>query len=142
MQLLREEYALHGYPFPERDIGERLGWLLHREELGAVWLLKDAGRVAGLLVLTYGFDLEFGGRLAVITDLYVRKRHRRKGVGAAAVRFAERFCRARGMAAIELQVEGANESARLFYQRMGFAWHDRVPMTKRLAEDRPRSRAV
>lgn len=132
MQLLREQYEHHGYPFSAADSSEAVSQLLDRGDLGAIWLLRNAEQIAGLMVLTFGFDIELGGRLAVLTDLYVVDAHRRKGLGTAAIRFAERFCRSHEMHALELQVERSNTEAIGFYKRLGFLAHDRGPMTKRL----------
>jgi GNAT superfamily N-acetyltransferase len=132
MPLLREQYVHHGYPFSESESSDVAGQLLDRSDLGGIWLLKDGQLVAGIMVLAFGYDIEFGGRLAVLTDLYVVEAHRRKGLGTAAIRFAECFCRSHEMRALELQVERSNAGAMAFYERLGFVAHDRVPMTKRL----------
>src|SRR5258708_39169291 len=123
--MLAEQCGPHGYPFSASEIAKAAGRLLDRDDLGRVWLLKERDRVAGLLVLTFGYDIEFGGQLAVITDLYVVETHRRKGLGTAAIHLAESFCRAQGIGALELQVERSNAMAMAFYQSLGFLAHDR-----------------
>ncbi len=82
--------------------------------------------------MTFGFDLEFGGRQATITDLYLEPRYRGKGVGREVLRLVEDFCKKSGVRALELQVSADNSRATRFYQRFGFQAHDRVPMSKQL----------
>jgi GNAT superfamily N-acetyltransferase len=129
---LRRGAVVGGYAFPPPDASVAIDELLADEEMGGIWLLKHRDLVVGVLVLTFGYDIEFGGPLAVITDLFVLQEHRRKGTGTAAVRFAEWFCRGRGIRALELQVERSNSAALAFYLKVGFEVHDRVPMTRRL----------
>src|SRR5262249_57587455 len=89
---------------------------------------------AGYLMLSFGFDLEFGGRLAGLTDLYIEARHRRKGIGREALAQAEECCRFCGVNAIELQVTRKNASVVDFYRSIGFQAFDRVPMRKRITQ--------
>ena len=132
MRVLGESYRYHGYTFPPPGASASIEELLADDETGVICLLKDGKLVVGLLVMTFGHDIEFGGRLAVLTDLYVLEKHRRKGMGTAAIRFAEEFCRRHGICALELQVERTNRAAQSFYRSAGFDAHDRVPMTRRL----------
>lgn len=130
--LVREYYAFDGIPFHEESIRRGLGQLLRDEALGVAWLIQHAGKPAGYSVLTFGFDLELGGRQATVTDLYLRPDARRRALGTAAIATIEAFLTARGISAYELQVERANHRARTFYERLGFRTHDRVPLTKRI----------
>src|SRR5258706_7511004 len=130
MRVLGESYEYHRYAFPPAGGSASVEELLAEDEIGGIWLLKDRELVIGLLVMTFGYDIEFGGRLAVIKDLYVREQHRRKGTGMAAVRFAEWFCRGRGIRALELQVDRSNSAPQAFYRKAGFEVHDRAPMTR------------
>jgi ribosomal protein S18 acetylase RimI-like enzyme len=82
--------------------------------------------------VSFWFDLEFGGRAAAITDLYLKAEHRRQGFGRKALQFVEAFCRQKGISALELQVEKRNAAARAFYIANGFVAHARIPMSKRL----------
>jgi ribosomal protein S18 acetylase RimI-like enzyme len=84
------------------------------------------------VIVCFWFDLEFGGRAAAITDLYLRREHRRQGIGRKALEFVEAFCRKAGISVVELQVEKGNAAARAFYKVNGFVAHDRIPMSKRL----------
>jgi ribosomal protein S18 acetylase RimI-like enzyme len=78
------------------------------------------------LIFTFGFDLEFGGRQATLTDLYIEAPHRRKGIGRTVLAQVEDFCRSCGLKAIELQVTSKNTRVLDFYRSVGFRAYDRA----------------
>src|SRR5918997_799998 len=94
------------------------------------YLLLSGGEVAGYVVITFGFSLEFRGRDAFIDELFVKDAFRGRGLGAATIRFAEGVCRGRGVRALHLEVERANTGAQSVYRRAGFKDHDRYLLTK------------
>src|SRR5262249_290710 len=87
-----------------------LSHLIANPSCGVVWLLNVEHEGAGYIVLTIGFSMEYGGLDALVDDLFVRSRFRRKGFGRAAL-------------------------ATLF----GFRGNDRQLFTMRLPRDPPRS---
>jgi diamine N-acetyltransferase len=128
-----EAYYRHdGIEFDPSSVRRGLVALLSNEALGGAWLMTMAGREVGYFVLTFGFDLEFGGRQATVTEIYIAPEHRRKGVGRAALVFVEETLRRLGIEAYELQVECDNVAARAFYAAFGMVEHTRVPLSKRL----------
>jgi ribosomal protein S18 acetylase RimI-like enzyme len=86
----------------------------------------------GYVILTFGGDLEFGGRQATVTDLYIIDGYRRLGLGSKILHFVEETCKELGIKALELQVERKNVAAQTFYCKLGFERHDRIPLSKRL----------
>jgi ribosomal protein S18 acetylase RimI-like enzyme len=79
------------------------------------------GRAIGYFVLTWGFSLERGGKMALLDELYVVPEARGRGAGRAAIGAATDAARAAGCGAIVLEVDQANVRAREFYRRAGFA---------------------
>src|SRR5437016_7825415 len=77
--LIHAYYDHDRIPFDQAAIRRGLGQLLADASLGGAWLLRDGGATVGYFVLTFGFDLEFGGRQATLTDLYLAPTHRRRG---------------------------------------------------------------
>jgi ribosomal protein S18 acetylase RimI-like enzyme len=104
--------------------------LLGDPSLGGVWLIEDAGPI-GYTVVTYGYDLEFGGRDAYITEIWIDEAHRDRGAGTAALELLAAEVRARGVRALHLQVRPDNPAVRL-YDRAGFVRSPRIVMTRRL----------
>jgi GNAT superfamily N-acetyltransferase len=130
--LVRQYYEFDQIPYVSDEIESGLRILLTDGSLGQAWLILHGTQPMGYLIFTYGFDIEFGGRLATITDLYLEPRHRRQGLGGKVLHHVEAFCRGIGLRGLELQVENDNTEARALYKTFGFQPADRVPMSKRI----------
>jgi GNAT superfamily N-acetyltransferase len=113
-------YRFDKIPFDRRSLSKGLDTLLRNLSQGQVWLMESHKKAVGYAVLTYNFDLEYGGVEGMLTDLYVEKRCRNKGIGSLALFEIEDFCRERGIRAIELQVLRHNRAAETFYRNAGF----------------------
>lgn len=129
----RDFFAEDRYPFNEEESRTNLALLLSDPRLGRVFVLEDGETPAGYLVLTFGFSLEFGGRNALVDELYVAPAHRGRGLGTQALVAAEELCSDLGIRAIHLVVERYKEDAQALYRRVGFVAYERDVMTKRLA---------
>lgn len=105
-------------------------WLIENDACGAAWFIEAAGQIAGYLVLTIGYSLEFHGRYGLLDELFVEESFRGQGIGTQALAFAEQVCRLRGLRALRLEVGHANPGAQALYGRTGFQTHDRNLMTK------------
>jgi ribosomal protein S18 acetylase RimI-like enzyme len=132
LRLVRKYYASDQIKLDARRVRPGLKRLLAERTLGRVWFILRDRKIIGYVVITFGFDYEFGGRLATITDLYLEVPHRGKGFGRQALTHIERFCREEGITALELQVERHNPRAARLYRNFGFAPLDRIPMVKPL----------
>jgi len=89
--------------------------------LGSAWLLLDDGETAGYAVLTVRFIMEQGGCDAFVDDLFVGSRHRRRGVGHAAMTALIGECKRRGVLALHAEVGPDNAPANALYSRFGLA---------------------
>lgn len=130
MELIKAYYAFDKIPFHPEKIGPALHELLSDESLGKAWLIQTDGNDAGYVLATFGYDLEFGGRVATITEFYLRPEYRRSGLGTQTVEFVENTLRASGVETLGLHVEHSNREALTFYSKNGFHEHDRIPMSK------------
>jgi ribosomal protein S18 acetylase RimI-like enzyme len=106
--------------------------LLHDNLIGTMLIARDAdsGVPVGYALATFGFDIEFGGRDAFITELFVAPQARGRGVGQALLDAIAGGLRAQGIAAIHLMVRPQNEQARSLYERVGFRASPRLLMTR------------
>jgi ribosomal protein S18 acetylase RimI-like enzyme len=129
--LVRAYYRFDGIRFPQRAPAA-LRKLLTKPALGRAWILRDRGRAVGYMILTFNFDVEFGGLEGILTDLYLRPGHRRRGLGRLLVDVASAYCRSRGVETIELQVGDNNEAAQAFYRRLGFERLSRLVMAREI----------
>src|SRR5207248_8542832 len=86
--------------------------------------------VVGYAVGTFGYDLEFAGPDAFVTELFVNPRHRRAGLGAQLLDATVSALREAGALAVHLLVWPRNERARRLYARAGFEEMPRLVMTR------------
>ena len=104
--------------------------LISDERLGRLVLILYEERLTGYFVLGFGFSIEFGGRDALLDELYVLPEYRGRGLGTAALERAFTICRAVGIACLHLEADHFNERAHELYLREGFKDHERHLMTK------------
>jgi ribosomal protein S18 acetylase RimI-like enzyme len=105
--------------------------LLRDPSLGGAWFIERSGKAIGYAIVTFGYDLEFGGRDAFLTELWIDPAERAGGAGSAALGMLAPELRARGVNALHLAVRPDNPAKRL-YERSGFIAQPRILMTHRL----------
>ena len=131
-RLIRRYFDFDHIPFDATAIRSGLKTMFKDKSVGQAFLITTESKPIGYTILTNSFDLEFGGAIAVMTDLYLEPEYRRLGIGKKTIRFLEQLCRKNGKCALELQVERDNAPAISFYKRQGFVAYSRIPMSKRL----------
>ncbi|MBV9670299.1 MAG: GNAT family N-acetyltransferase [Acidobacteriales bacterium] len=97
---------------------------------GRLVLIETEGQLAGYFVMGFGFSIEFGGRDAILDELYVAPEFRNRGLGTRAIEHAFEICRELGIACLHLEADYFNERAHQLYLRHGFKDHERHLMTK------------
>jgi ribosomal protein S18 acetylase RimI-like enzyme len=112
--------------------GRALRQLLGSAELGFVGLAEVDEVTCGYFVLTFGYDLEWNGRDAFLTELYLVPEARGQGLGRLLLSAAESTAVARGTRALHLMVRPENATALALYLRMGFREPARRLLTKPL----------
>ena len=135
VDLMAEFYKESGYRLNIELSRQAFGELVEDPELGQVWLLQHNSQVAGYIVLTVGFSMEYGGRDAFVDDLFVRSRFRGLGLGRCGLEALFAECRRRGVRAVHLEVGRSNEPAKKLYGKFGFRDNDRQLLTVRLKEE-------
>jgi GNAT superfamily N-acetyltransferase len=139
LPLIRAYYRFDSIKFDHGKIVQALDRLLRSRSLGRIWVIEVRKReLAGYAILTYNYDLEFGGIQGIITDLFITEAYRRQGFGARMISAIVSFCRTNGISAIELQVTRCNCRARKFYHSLGFETLDRLVMDLDLHQTKPR----
>lgn len=137
LAFIKTYYEFDGIRFRAAEVKQGLEALLRDLSLGRVWLIRVGHEDVGYVVLTFGYDLEFGGREATVTELYIVDRYRRLGLGTKTFHFLEEACRGLGIGALALQAERRNAAAHAFYRKLGFEAHDRIPYSKLLQAKAP-----
>lgn len=133
LRLVEKYYTCDEIPFSTERLGVGLKLLLENDAFGLAFFMEAMGICCGYFIVTFGFDAEFGGPLATLTDLYFEPEFRRQGLGRIALCKIENVCRERGALALELQVERHNGPAQRLYRSSGFQELDRIPMWKDLS---------
>ncbi len=132
LTMMAEFNAIEAIPFDRDAFRPRLATLLATPALGGVLVFTVDGAVAGYAVVTFGYDLEFGGRDAFLTEIFVVAGRRGRGVGTEGLAAAEAFAHERGAHALHLAVRPENAPARALYDKRGFVALPRILMSKRL----------
>ncbi len=130
LPMMREFYAHERLPYEESRQERLLSQLIAEPRCGRLVVLEDAGTITGYMVLGFGFSVEFGGRDALLDELFVKPEFRGRGIGTRVIEAAVEICRSEGIEAIHLEADHANVGAHELYLRLGFKDHPRHLMTK------------
>lgn len=131
-QVLPRTRALNdheGIEISDASLDAALSKLLESPELGGVWLVTNGGDPIGYAIVTFGYDLEFGGRDAFLTELWIDEDQRGSGAGREVLTLLDPELRVLGVNALHLQVRPENPAMRL-YEREGFVVSPRRIMTR------------
>jgi len=120
VDLIAAFYAEAGHPIDRDASASAFSSLLKNQKLGAAWILLVEDSAVGYVVLTVCFSMESGGLTGFIDDLFVRREHRRSGLGQAALEAVFDECRRRGVRTLQVVVGQNNEKAVRLYTRHGF----------------------
>ncbi len=123
-----------GIAWQPGPMGDALRRLLAQPALGIVLLAREraSGESAGYALATFGYDIEYGGLDAFVTELFVAPGYRCRGLGRFLLEAIISQVRQHGANAVHLMVRPDNTHARALYERLGFETAPRLMMTKRL----------
>jgi len=134
-KLVAEFYGINSKDPLAKKLNGCITELLNYPKFGSVFLIKHSGAIAGYIILTFGYTLEYGGRDAFIDEFFIKEDFRNKGVGSFALDYIIKYAKTTGLKALHLEVkEKHNEAARL-YERKGFGTRKSRFMSLRLSED-------
>jgi GNAT superfamily N-acetyltransferase len=132
LRLIRAYYRFDGIRFQGDVMPRALDRLLRDRSLGRIWIARHGRNAVGYALLSFNYDLEFGGMEGYVTDLYLSAPYRGRGLGKRALDVIEAYCRSSGIRTLELQVVRGNSRALAFYRRVGFEKLPRIVMQKEL----------
>jgi len=139
LALMREFYAEEHLGFGEAVAQSALEDLIAHPDLGCIWLFEYAGVVIGYAVITFGFSLEFHGRLALLDEFYIIPAERGRGLGRRGMELIKAWVGTTSVATLRLEVNPSNTRARSLYQHAGFHDEQRDLFTYWLQGSRPSS---
>ena len=123
LPLMKDFYAFERLQYDADRLRQLLSQLIGSPDLGRLILFEEFGKLAGYMVLGFGFSLEFHGRDCFIDEFYVVPEYRSRGIGQSAVDFAAGVCRSAGIKAVHLEADHIN------VRGLGFKDHPRHLMT-------------
>lgn len=123
---------LEGTPWDAKAKERALRTLLADQSLGVVGLLVATEGPVGYFVVTWGYDLEWDGRDAFLTELFLESRVRGKGLGRDAIKHVEAVAREHGARALHLMVRNENAVARRLYVSHGYVSPPKTFLSKQL----------
>lgn len=104
--------------------------LLSTTQYGAVLLLQYENTLAGYVIATFGYSLEFGGRFVLVDELYIKPEARGMGEGKRALVEVEKWANAQGVKVLRIEVNDHNKKALAIYTGAGFAHINRYILSK------------
>jgi len=132
LEMIRDFFSWESISLDLARIEPALRTLLANADLGNVWVFEADQETIGYAIVTFGFDLEFNGRDAFLTDFYLKSAWRDRGLGRHALELVFHRARSSGVHALHLLVDPKNQRAVRVYERTGFEQSHRVAMTKML----------
>lgn len=132
LKLMEPFNLLEQTPWEPMAKERALRTLLADPSLGVVGILVAADGPAGYFVLTWGYDLEWDGRDAFLTELFLVPEARGHGLGNQALDHVEAVARQHGARALHLMAREENVVARRLYARHGYVSPPRVFLSKQL----------
>ena len=135
LRVMADFNRAEGIPFRRARAVGGLRRLLRERRLGIVVVAEsgDGCQLDGYAIGTFGFDLEFAGPDAFLTELFVRAESRGRGLGARLLAAVTNGLRDAGARAVTLLVLPENVAARRLYASAGFEELQRVAMVRRLS---------
>lgn len=132
LDLMEDFNRIESIPFARVAMGTALLPLLAADNpLGRVLVAEVEGAAVGYAVVTFGYDLEYGGRDGWLTELYLVASARAQGLGRRLLDEALAVAKQAGVHALHLQVRHENDVARAVYERAGFRPWTRLGYSKR-----------
>ena len=132
LTLMEPFNAFEQTPWDALAKARALKTLLRDATLGVVGLLVASDGPVGYFVVTWGYDLEWDGRDAFLTELFIVPQARGRGLGSQAMDHIEAVARDYGARALHLMVRNENAVARRLYESHGYVSPPRIFLSKPL----------
>src|SRR5512133_1162383 len=97
-------YAIDCYPFNRDKTENNLTDFMGSEDLGRLWMIELEDMNIGYCALTFGFSFEFGGRIALLDEIFIEENYRNKGIGRKLIRFVQEKASLLGIKTILMEV--------------------------------------
>jgi ribosomal protein S18 acetylase RimI-like enzyme len=133
LEMMADFNRLEGIPWTPEACRPALARLLESLDLGVVCHILEGDARRGYGVVTWGFDLEWEGRDAFLTEIYLQTDARGRGLGSNALKLIEIMASRHGARALHLMVRPENALALRMYRKGGYESPPRVFLSKGLS---------
>lgn len=132
LDMMRQFYAIDGYPFDATLNEHNLGIFIGNSDLGRLWIIIWGNQTIGYVVLTFGFSFEYKGKDGFVDEFFIVEKYRHQGIGKSTIDYVIKEARKLGLRSLHLEVETHNDSGKKLYLEQGFTSKDRILLTKDL----------
>lgn len=134
LALMRDFYVEEKLPYVESRASRAVTELLSSPSLGVIFICRNGSNALGYVAGTVCFSLEFGGRYALLDELYLGPAARGRGESKRALACIEAWARDQGVTATRLEVNHDNEKALSIYLKSGYTDDKRHMLSKRVVD--------
>jgi ribosomal protein S18 acetylase RimI-like enzyme len=125
LRLMTLQLREHHVEVDDRALEAALAGVFADPSRGALFIERLAGAAIGVAFASFIWSLEHAGLSLWLDELYVVPEQRERGVGQRMLNEVIAFARARGCAAVDLEVEADHARVESLYRRNGFRGHTR-----------------
>ena len=94
--------------------------IIKSKKLGDIFVLQKKGKVVAMLNILYSYSTALGGRVALLEDMVVDKKHRQKGYGSKLLNSVLKKLEKNNIRRVTLLSDHDNAQAHKFYKKFGF----------------------
>jgi ribosomal protein S18 acetylase RimI-like enzyme len=136
VDLLHELFTLEGDFVPNRAKQMRgLRLILEQPNRGRIFVLRQNGRILGMINLLFTISTAEGGFVILLEDVIVHRDFRGRGFGDKLLKHTIEYARKKDFLRITLLTDRINEQGQHFFEAHGFFKSKMIPMRYVLPAD-------
>lgn len=109
--------------------------LIEQPSRGRIFVLRNNGRILGMINLLFTISTAEGGFVILLEDLVIQREFRGQGLGRQLLGYAIEFAKKKDFKRITLLTDRIEEGAHFFYKKLGFVESNMIPMRLTLTTD-------
>ena len=125
-------YTMYNYPFDKEQTTKNLVEFIYDKRLGSLWVIREQEQTVGYVILAFGYSFSYGGKDAMLDELFIKEEYRGMGVGTRTIEFILEQAVQMGVKTVHLEVEKHNVAGRALYKKQGFESDDTIFMSKKI----------
>ena len=104
--------------------------IISNPNLGQIIVARDLNVIVGMVSLLYTVSTALGGKVAILEDMVVSNKMRRRGVGSQLIKHCLSMAKDSGVMRVTLLTDHDNHDAQSFYKKHGFTMSTMVVLRK------------